>query len=113
MIHKVTVVLNRQLLTEPNHIQRLVVEQLGLCYVMPVVLLQLFHLLTGQVGAHLERQILDVIGAHIELQHLQAGSSGFIVEMVDFKQVDLIDISVRCVHKMLKLRHIVILRLND
>ena len=48
----------------------------------------------GQGAADLERQVLNVVRAHIELKNLEAGSPCLVVEVVNLEQVNLIHIAV-------------------
>ena len=95
-----TGVLAHHLLAERDHLGSVLVERLGLRYVMLVVPLEHFDLLTSQRGAHLERQILDAVRAHVELKRLQTCGAGLVVEVVDLVQVHLLNIAVSRVDLM-------------
>ena len=87
VVREVAPVLRTQLAAEANHVKRVVVERLGLRYVVLVVPAQHLGLLSGQHGAHGERQVLNAVGAHVELQRLQARGSRLVVEVMDAVQV--------------------------
>ena len=89
VVDEVAVVLVRQLLAEFEHVKRVLVERLGLRHVVPVVLLEHGHLGLRQRGAHLERQVFNVVATHVELQYLQTGGACLVVEVVNLVQVDL------------------------
>ena len=90
VVHEVALVLGSQLLAETDHVRRLAQECLGLVNVIGVVPLEHLDLLKCQHGADLERQLLDAARTHVELQHLQTGGPGLVVEVVDLEQVDLL-----------------------
>ena len=79
------------LLAEGDHVGGVLVEHLGLRHIVRVVLLEHFDLLGVKHGAHGERQVLDAVGAHVELQHLETGGPSLVVEVVNLEQVDLLD----------------------
>ena len=83
-------VLDREVFAEPQHVRGQVVEEPRGLDIVLVVALEHVHLVMGQRGADLEGQVLDGVHAQVELQRLEAGGAGLVVEVVDLVEVDLL-----------------------